>query len=169
VKKTNLVVNISFSTSLERSNAHFLIQRSPDATRFTEIGRVTGAGDSDVPQHYTFTDEHPAQGLNFYRLQQVDFNGEFSYSPVVSVLFGKAGDIRLSPMPVNERLQVSLDTPLADEARWELFDMAGRLLRSGTLEAETAGFDLDVASLTEGSYVLRLVSGQQVMTKQFQK
>jgi hypothetical protein len=160
---------LSFSTASEHNNAHFLIEHSTDGSRFTQIGKVTGAGNSTEERRYTFTDEQPAKGINFYRLKQVDFDGNFSYSPVVSVVFGKATGIRIAPMPVSDNLNVTFEESLKNDGIWQVYDMSGRLLQSGTAEAESAGFNIDVATLTTGTYLLRIVSGQDVMTRQFQK
>ena len=122
-----------------------------------------------MQQDYTYTDERPVKGVNFYRLKQVDFDGQFSYSPVVSVTFGQAGGIRLAPQPVLDQLSVALEQPAAEATTWQVYDFAGRLLQAGTLEAETTNFQIPTATFTEGSYVLRLVSGQTVLTQQFQK
>ncbi len=160
---------LSFSTATELRNAYFLIERSADGLRFEPIGQVTGAGTSTVQHDYTYTDEHPLKGLNFYRLKQVDVDGQFSYSPVVSVTFGQTGGLRLSPQPVADQLQVSLEQATALDGQWQVYDFAGCLLQSGTLEAESTEFRVPTATLTQGAYVLRLVSGQSVMTRQFQK
>ncbi len=64
---------------------------------------------------------------------------------------------------------MNLETPLEEDASWQVFDFAGRLLQAGTLAAEASSFNLDVANLAQGTYVLRLISGQQVHAKQFQK
>ncbi len=162
-------VLLSFSTATETNNAYFSIERSQDGSRFEAIGKVTGAGTSTVKQDYTFTDERPLKGTNFYRLKQVDFDGQFSYSPVVSVNIGKVGGVKLSPQPVLDRLTVALEQPTVEAATWQVYDFAGRLLQSGTVEAESTNFDISTVTLTEGSYVLRLVNGQQIITQQFQK
>ncbi len=160
---------LSFTTATETNNAFFSIERSQDGTRFEAIGKVTGAGTSTVKQDYTFTDERPLKGTNFYRLKQVDFDGQFSYSPVVSVNIGKVGGIKLSPQPVLDRLTVALEQPTVEAATWQVYDFAGRLLQSGAVEAESTNFEISTVTLTEGSYVLRLVNGQQIITQQFQK
>jgi len=160
---------LSFSTATETNNAYFSIERSQDGNRFETIGKVTGAGTTTEKQNYTFTDERPLKGTNFYRLKQVDFDGQFSYSPVVSVNIGKVGGVRLSPQPVLDRLNVALEQPAVEAAIWQVYDFAGRLLQSGTVQEESTNFEISTTTLTEGTYVLRLVSGQQIVTQQFQK
>lgn len=162
-------VSITFSTATERNNAYFSIERSPDGARFESIGQVTGAGNSNVRQDYTYTDEYPVKGVNFYRLKQVDFDGAFAYSPVVSVSFGQIGGLYLSPLPVLDQLTVTLEQAVEQNSQWQVYDFAGRLLQSGILEAESSDFQIPTNTLTEGAYVLRVVSGQTVLTRQFQK
>jgi len=160
---------LSFSTAIERNNDYFSIERSNDGTRFEAIGKVTGAGTSTVQQDYQFTDERPLKGVNFYRLKQVDFDGQFSYSPVVSVTFGQAGGLHLAPQPVADQLQVNLDQAIDQDGQWQVYDFSGRLLQSGTLEVESLDFRIPTATFTQGTYLLRVVNGQSVMTQQFQK
>jgi len=168
-KASNNSTLLSFSTATERNNAYFSIERSQDGTRFETIGKVTGAGTTTEKQNYTFTDERPLKGTNFYRLKQVDFDGQFSHSPMVSVNIGKVGGVRLSPQPVLDRLNVALEQPAVEAATWQVYDFAGRLLQSGTVQEESTNFEISTTTLTEGTYVLRLVSGQQIVTQQFQK
>ena len=74
---------LKWATSKEWENSHFEIERSINDTRnWTKVGEVTGKGYSDVPVEYSFNDLNlPASGGNiFYRLKQVDLNGDFAYS-----------------------------------------------------------------------------------------
>jgi len=162
------VAQISFSTATEIDNDYFSIQRSPNGRDYSEIGQVKGAGTSYEPQDYTFTDERPLQGKNYYRLKQVDFDGKYTYSPVVTATFGKASLMTLAPMPATETLLIQLEKPAKDDGIWQVYDMNGRLLLSGEMFAETTEQPIHIAALPEGAYVLRLAVGQ-VMVEQFRK
>lgn len=169
IKPTLTSTLLSFSTATEINNSHFVIERSADARTFSEIGRVQGAGTTRVPQSYTFTDEKPLSGLNYYRLRQVDFDGAESLSGVVSVVFGKAGSITIAPSPATDRVRIQLDEALTNDGLWQVFDNMGRQVLSGGWEAESADFELDVNTLPEGMYTFRLAVGTQVQVKQFRK
>ena len=160
---------LSFSTATELNNSHFAIERSADARIFSEIGQVKGAGTTQEPQSYTFTDERPLAGTNYYRLRQVDYDGTESFSPVVSVVFGKSGNITLAPSPATDRVRIQLDEALRADGLWQVYDNTGRQVLSGAWEAETADYDLDVNVLPEGMYTFRLVVGASVQVKQFRK
>ncbi len=76
---------LNWITSAEINNNYFEIQKSKNATSFKPIGKVTGAGNSNINLSYSFTDNYPYKGISYYRLKQVDFDGEFSYSNIVSI------------------------------------------------------------------------------------
>lgn len=160
---------LTFSTATETNNSHFVIERSGDARTFAEIGQVRGAGTTQEPHEYTFTDEKPMNGTNYYRLRQVDFDGTESFSPVVSVVFGKSDRITIAPSPATDRVNIRLEEALNADGQWQVFDNMGRQVLSGAWEAESGDYDLDVVTLPEGMYTFRLTVGAQVQVKQFRK
>lgn len=79
---------LKWATSQEWENSHFEIERAiNDVRTWTKIGEVTGAGYSDAPVDYSFTDSTlPAAGGNiFYRLKQVNLSGTSEYSVTRSI------------------------------------------------------------------------------------
>jgi hypothetical protein len=162
-------VHLQWNTASEISNDFFAVERSADGRDFSEIGRVEGMGDSAEPQVYDFTDSNPLPGMNYYRLRQTDFDGQFSYSPSVSAMFGQAGDIRLFPSPVIDKLKVELEKPVRENGVWQIFDLAGRLAMSGDFSTENADFEIFINELPTGFYFLRLVAGREMFVQQFQK
>lgn len=160
---------LSFSTATEHNNAWFVVERSADAQHFAEIGRVQGAGTSSVMHAYTFTDDTPLPGANYYRLRQVDFGGSGSFSSIVRVVFGPSGGIVLAPSPATDRVRIRLEETTANGGQWQVFDNMGRPVLSGVWEAETAELEVDVQVLPEGVYTFRLVVGARVWVKEFWK
>ena len=167
--RQNNQTQLTFSTATEENNAFFAIERSSNGIDFREIGKVNGAGTTTSIQNYSFTDETPMSGINYYRLKQVDFDGQFTYSPVATVVFDNKAGIRLAPTPVQDQLRVELDEMFLEDANWQMYDFAGRLVKTGVLSAENTVFNVEVGNLTPGNYVIRVVSGQTTLTKQFQK
>lgn len=76
---------LTWTTSLESNNAMFLVEKSVDGAEFINIGNVKGAGDSDDLREYNFLDVMAGGDKTFYRLKQVDFDGAFSYSDIVTI------------------------------------------------------------------------------------
>ncbi|MFN0035637.1 MAG: T9SS type A sorting domain-containing protein [Saprospiraceae bacterium] len=168
-KVENNFVHLFWATATERNNSHFSIERSTNGRNFSEIGQVKGAGDSFEPREYSYTDERPLQGKNYYRLRQVDFDGKYSYSRVVTATFGKASHITLAPMPASENVRILLAEPAQADGLWQVFDMSGRLMMAGEMLAEATEQNLNISALPEGAYVLRLAMGQEVSVAQFRK
>lgn len=162
-------VFLQWRTATEISNDYFAIERSAAGSLFSEISRVRGAGNSFEPQRYTFTDEAPWAGLNYYRLRQVDFDGQSAYSATVTVVAAKPGEVRLFPSPATDFLKIQLEKPLNENAVWELSDLAGRQLMSGVFFAENTDFEINTGELPEGVHILRLVANGVVTGQLFLK
>ena len=78
-------VMLKWTTASEENNSYFSVERSTDGLSFKQLSVVQGAGTTNSLKKYSFEDKYPLKGRLYYRLKQVDFNGQFEYSPVVSV------------------------------------------------------------------------------------
>lgn len=151
---------LAWATATERNNSHFEVERSADSRSWAAIGRVAGVGDSQQEQRYTFADAEPLPGRNYYRLRQVDFDGQFDYSGIVLAERPDKGGLRASPNPA-----ASAELRLSWPADWfaeelQLYAPDGRLARRWTLAADQTEQPLAEALLPAGIYLARLVGGQ---------
>ncbi|MEM1215771.1 MAG: T9SS type A sorting domain-containing protein [Bacteroidota bacterium] len=160
-KATNQSTVLNWQTATEQNNSHFLLQHSTDGRQFETIGRVEGKGDSNEAVDYTYTHAKPATGMNYYRLQQFDFDGTNEYFGPVAVRFGTdAGQaVALFPNPTAARLQVELPES-NQEWTLELYDLKGRLLLSQLVDEKTTNTSLDLSRLAAGQYLLLWQNGQ---------
>jgi hypothetical protein len=78
-------VQLNWSTASENNNHLFNVQRSADGITWETISTIVGAGNSTQTMYYTEIDENPLQTIAYYRLQQVDFDGVYSYSPIIAI------------------------------------------------------------------------------------
>jgi uncharacterized protein (DUF1501 family) len=159
---------LQWLTASEWSNLKFEIERSPDAINFIKIGEVSGAGTSNIPHNYSLRDELPLSGINYYRLKQIDNNGTFTYSHILSIYFGSKGIIGIFPNPANNFISLQLtnsdyDLPV------EIFDAFGRLMMEVTLPANTNQNQIDISAFAKGNYFLRIQTGSTTITQQFTK
>lgn len=152
---------VKWSTATESGNSHFVVERSQGGGTFTEIGRVTGAGDSYGAINYDFTDVAPANGDNYYRLRQVDFTGATTVFGPVMVSFEGEG-ITAFPNPVGDRLFVS---GAAATSRTTILDFNGRVLSTNL----TSGNGIATDKLAPGTYLLRVESAEGTETLRFVK
>jgi len=100
VKLNEKVVDLTWKTASEKDNDYFVIERSNDSENWIEIAQTKGAGTSNSVLAYNETDYSPENGINYYRLKQVDFNGDFTYSSIKTVNFkGTKGTIEIYTNP----------------------------------------------------------------------
>jgi hypothetical protein len=133
---------LSWATASEKNNQGFDIERSLDGTDFQKIGFVKGNGTTNLPQQYTYTDAS-VQSITYYRLKQVDTDGKFEYSKVVSVESDVRSTVRVKPTFVNDVLTVE------GAASYEIRDAAGRVV------LQSIENQLNVQLLPQGFYVVR--------------
>jgi hypothetical protein len=96
-------VKLEWHTDSELNNESFDIERSQDGFDYTAIGKRQGAGTTSQETDYVFVDEQPLPGRSYYRLKQNDFNGDFEYSHIVSVVFGETNEpFSVSPNPAGK-------------------------------------------------------------------
>jgi hypothetical protein len=159
---------LSWETQTEKNNAYFSVERSADGRHFSEIGSVAGAGTTSVRHLYTYTDPLPAPGKYYYRLRQVDFDGTYQYSPMVSVSISGISHVQLYPSPATDMLNIALED-VKDERYWQVFDAGGRLLEAGTLAPRTISLEVSVTHWPEGVYLFRLSGGPKPFVQRFYK
>ncbi len=74
---------ITWKTAFETENAYFIVMRSQDTENWTEMVRLNGAGNSEETLMYSLEDTEPEPTINYYKIIQVDFDGESaSYGPI---------------------------------------------------------------------------------------
>ena len=176
IGKTN---NLEWSTGSETNNSGFEIQRSTDAVNFEKIGFVkslSATGNSSSRLDYTFTDYTPVGLRQYYRLKQTDFDGTSKYSAVVLVTREAPTALQLThvyPNPSRESLYINTASPTKMELQLLVIDLGGRVVGKKQVSAEIGnnGFDIPVAHLASGTYILKVLNSSQqvVATEKFIK
>ncbi len=129
--KVNDEALLSWSTATETNNSHFEIEHSLNGVDFEPIGKVKGNNNSNKIQHYTFTHTHLSAGYtHYYRIKQVDFNGEFSYSSVQFIQSEKMGSFTVFPNPFTDELVITNNAQLTGNALITLTDLNGKVVYS---------------------------------------
>ncbi|MBI1266290.1 MAG: T9SS type A sorting domain-containing protein [Cryomorphaceae bacterium] len=156
-------------TATELNNSHFDIERSTDIENFESIGMVTGAGTSATQSSYIFNDSNRPFGTTYYRLKQTDFNGEYSYSDIISLTHNSELDlIAVFPNPGKGRFTCELKA--AKEMMIELtaFDLQGRAVMSDVwdIDAGSSTNIIDLSEVSSGNYILQFESNGIILNRQ---
>lgn len=164
----NASIQLSWSTASELNNDFFQIERSTDGRQFTVLGTVAGQGTTTEAQSYSYMDNTPNPGANYYRLKQVDFDGQSEYSDMVQVQMNAAnfkGQVNLYPNPVSDQIFVE---GAANVEEIKLTQLNGQLIR--TINMGTNGdyrANISLAEVPAGMYVLeiKLNTGESLFEK----
>jgi len=100
---------VYWSTATETNNDYFLLESSPDGINFTEIGTFNGAGNSNSMNYYSTKHNNP-NDLEYYRLKQVDFDGQYEYSNIIAINSNKDINVNIYPNPAKDKLFFNLST-----------------------------------------------------------
>lgn len=128
------------------------IERSADGSSFRQIGTVPATG----KDQYSFTDQAPLSGTNFYRLALSDKNGTVQYSPVRQLTFTGNGGVQVLPNPASTTLQIVNTNKALEGTAATIFNISGQVMIRFSLSAVT---ELHVSGWPGGFYLLRLADG----------
>ncbi len=164
-KAAETQVRLSWTTASEKNNDRFEIERSADGRTFDYLTTIKGSGTTTLARHYQSSDKNPINGINYYRLKQIDFDGTATFSEIVSVEM-KSEKIELFPNPVAGTLYLRMSDFTTRDVQFQITDLTGRTMLSG----ETAINDgivtiplSEVGSFPLGTYMVRVFSATQAL------
>jgi hypothetical protein len=141
----------------------FVVQRSNDASAWKAIGTVRAFSNPNTFSNYTFTDESPASGVNYYRLMIQSSDGTNTYSVIRPVMLSSIAGITVFPNPANNTIHVSAGT----DKSWiniRLINMSGQVLQSATPAATGGSFiSMDVNNYPAGVYLLQVMGTDKIL------
>lgn len=156
VSKVTNTALLQWSTYTESNTSQFIIERSTDGINYIAIGTVQASENSNTTKQYRFTDEHPAAGINYYRLKQTDKDGKFNYSPIRKLNFvDNDFTVTIKPNPVTKGAIYINSTVNCN--RIELRDATGRLIKTAVVNGMQA--QLPVQDVTNGIYFITVITG----------
>jgi hypothetical protein len=115
------------------------------------IGNVKAAGNSDIKQSYSFIHNYPANGVNNYRIIQVDLDGKRSISKIVSIKIQSISYLNISPNPV---VSNTLNVRTNETLNIEIVDVSGKLMI--TTKTLVPGLNsIDISKIGKGIYFIK--------------
>jgi hypothetical protein len=163
-------VQLNWETAVEIDNDYMVVERSRDGYQFEDLGKVKGAGTTNIPQFYSLMDSRPYFGLNYYRLRQVDFDGTVTYHKVVVVDMQKeTRPMEVFPTVTRAEVNLRFEEALSEQTTLSIYSLTGQLIQEVNLDADTFQYQLDVSKLTNGQYFIRMQSNGNIETARFIK
>lgn len=141
-------VLLSWKTADEVNTSYFLIERSTDGTSYESIGQVASLNNS-TGGSYTYADLFPKTGVSYYRLKQVDVDGKYAYSKVLTVnRSASAGIMTLLPNPAHDYIRINSTN--TERLQVKIYSLTGRLMSTGNY---APGEQIPISKLTPGMYM----------------
>lgn len=163
-KIVNRIVKLEWQTLTETNNRSFIIYRSGDNKVPENIGEIIVSGNSSALKSYSFYDERPLNGNNYYSLVQVDNNGKqtnFS-EKVLNFSFSSLGLFSVYPNLTNDKVTVSFEA--GNYNLVELLNYNGAILQKRNINKEETTLVLSLLKYPNAGYLIRL-SGKSMTIK----
>lgn len=167
----DLHVLVEWSTAYELDNDYFKLERSTDGVQFREIHRIDGRNEGNSLNHYNYLDKQPVMGVSYYRLTQVDYNGETSQSPIVAVKLD-SGDGYLFPNPITPGETLTFRGNIKGEATVSIIDVAGKQVSifPVNLSSRYENLEIPISDLAAGIYTVVVEKeGNKITSRLFVK
>lgn len=167
---------VTWTTASELNNQGFDVEKSNDGVNWTTIATIEGVGSTDQTSQYQYTD-HNIERMNYYRLNQVDFDGTSTYSQIVALQANCYDELRTqkriimaAPNPIGYGpVNIKYETAIAETEMVILSDMCGQVVRKLTVDFEVGinSLRIDLSDLPSGSYFLAIGRVQHKLVKLF--
>lgn len=162
-------VNLNWKVSTEINISTYEVERSANVKDFTSISTQSAINITN----YSFIDDSPLGGFNYYRLKIVENDGSFSYSAVQKVkVDGKSLSINaIYPNPAINNITVSFNNNIATDASIQIIDFNGRVISTSrvSIQEGLTVKSINVSNLTAGFYMLRITTKEEVAYEKFIK
>jgi hypothetical protein len=152
---------LTWETATETNNKGFEIERKGVDGEWTNIGFVKGIGSGAT---YNFTDEGPLS-ISYYRLRQVDHDGKYEHSNVVSVSMTRKINAQVFPNPTRGRLTVQLPDDVTASIR--VYNAVGQIVMTGSKVSGIS--EIDLSNLSRGTYIVEIQSEGVVLREKVVK
>jgi hypothetical protein len=152
-------VLLEWETTQEINNHYFEILHSPDGSIFSRVGKIFSQGDNTDKQQYQFIHDIRTPGNHFYKLSQVDIDGQRTRFNIEKIFIDQYhGPLKIFPQPVLNKFRVAADISLQG-ATYKIFNQLGSIVQSGILSNEL----MNIADLSPGVYYFCVFHGTKMV------
>ncbi len=162
---TSAKVDLTWKTEMELNADRFIIERSADASDWSEITSVKAKGNSSTTIDYQTVDKQPLLGKSYYRIKQMDQDNRFTYSEVRTVNNILTTDIKVYPNPTTDVLHVQYTVDELSDVEVKLLTIDGRVVKSILFHGRvgTNIVELNTSDLANGLYELNIFQNSKLI------
>ena len=166
-------VELQWKTATEINNDYFNVEKLVNNEKFVSIGKIKGKGTTTASSGYQFVDAYPSQGRSYYRLKQIDFDGKFTYSNVISIDYEGSDMVKISiyPNPAKGD-EITLEIKGLKNVNTlplSIIDPLGRQFLSANLQVdaltESVKRTISIKEMSDGMYILKIGTTTHQITR----
>jgi len=162
----NQSIQLNWRTASEEMNAGFELQRSTNGKSFQTLTFIEGKGTTNEQQEYSFEDKELDAGqLYYYRLKQIDFDGRFEYSEVITAQLERASKTgTFFPNPsINGQTILSYSAITEGQLSTQVYDATGKILFKENQKVIKGNnqLDFDFSDLGTGMFFVKMEQNGQ--------
>lgn len=161
-QKQPFSIRLDWGTIQETNNTAFIIERSAEQKTWEVIGSMKPAGNSLTRFTYSYNDNNPLAGSNYYRIKQVDLDGRSSFSEVVRVTNQVKKNISIFPNPVNTTAQLYSKNNFRQGQMIQIIDAKGSRIKTIAALGKNS-MQIDMSHLLPGLYLVQLIENGTVL------
>ncbi len=150
----NNKARLTWKVAAEQNVDGYEVERSNNGVQFSKLGFVKATGSSS----YSFTDEKILNGVNFYRVKNVDLDGKFAYTHIVSINGKKGQFVKLFPIPARTDLFIQHHDAIKG-AQLKISSMEGRIVRIISVPSNATQTIINLSTIHSGVYFVTYDSG----------
>lgn len=155
-------IKLGWDAATDNEHNYFEIERSATQQNFITIGKVGSP--------YTFLDQHPLTGVNYYRIKAVNKDGKYQYSKIIKIVYDpRFSAVSIHPNPATDKLTVELSGTKPGNITLQVSDILGHIIqeKSYAIDNSNSALALDVASWKPQLYILKIIgSDSKVLSVQ---
>jgi hypothetical protein len=166
-------IDVYWTTASETNTSEFVIEKTTDGQNFFEVDRVNAAGNSSSIINYRVKDRNPHEGNNYYRLKEIDIDGKIIPGEITAAYFRKDfTGLSVRPNPAQNEIAVNFISVKDASVSIVLVDSKGAVVHDYRQLAGNDGLNnviIDIASLPQGIYSVRLAGTDENLSSRFIK
>ena len=138
----------------------FVVEKSVDSKSWSELTVVNAKGNNANGNAYSTTDYAPYNGMNYYRLKQIDQDGTVQYSLIRSVLFETTKSFKIVPNPATNTVTIEFPGNYAGITNIEVYDFVGKLIHHESTSNKSV--KMNVSNYKKGAYIIQIKQGNEI-------
>jgi hypothetical protein len=156
---------LEWKTSFEENNSGFNLERKNSKdNKWSVIAFISGKINANTVTDYNYCDKKLATGEYYYRLKQIDLNGNYNYYDLADKInIGIPDKFSISqnyPNPFNSATKIDIDLPEHSNVKLYLYDITGReisrIINNGEYQSGYYTIDYNAGNLPSGTYFYRI-------------